>query len=152
MGKLGREWTAERLFAEVCRFVQGANSADWGFKKLAVEGIGRNLRIVSGEMSDNITNLVTWRTMPQYCLKKEWYDETKYVPFEHIKILIPGKYDEVLKAEYGDYMTIRRFAAEHDYPFYGHMENELIKQIRAVGFEGTVEEFCSKVSNGELFV
>lgn len=136
-------------FADLCKvpIPQTGDLKNWLWKVL--DGI---CALCQGEMSADITNLVTWCTMPQYCLKKEWYDETKYVPFEHIKIPIPSKYDEVLKAEYGDYMTIRRFTAEHDYPFYGHMENELIKQIRAVGFEGTVEEFCSKVSKGELFV
>lgn len=43
-------------------------------------------------------------------------------------------------------------ASNHDYPFYGHMEQELIKQIRNVGFKGTVDEFCEEVSSGRLRV
>lgn len=61
-------------------------------------------------------------------------------------------WDEVLKAQYGDYMTPIRGTAYHNYPFYGHMEEELKKQIKAVGFTGTVEEFCEEVSNGRLRV
>lgn len=63
--------------------------------------------------------------------------------FENIQIPVPAMYDEVLRAEYGgDYMTPVQGAADHDYPFYGHMEEELKKQIKAVGFDGSVEEFC----------
>jgi len=42
--------------------------------------------------------------------------------------------------------------AEHDYPFYEHMEQELKRQIANSGFDGTVEEFCEKVSKGELYI
>ncbi len=37
---------------------------------------------------------------------KEWFDQTLYHQFEDIQIAIPLYYDEVLKKEYGDYMTI----------------------------------------------
>ena len=49
-------------------------------------------------------------------------------------------------------MVHRRYTADHDYPFYGHMEAELIKQIKAVGFTGDIDDFCQKVSTGELRV
>lgn len=84
--------------------------------------------------------------------KNEWFDEMRYVPFEHVRIPVPGNYDEVLKAQFGDYMTPSQVKGGHDYPFYAEMEKELVKQIRAVGFMGSVEEFCEKVSTGELQV
>lgn len=37
-------------------------------------------------------------------LKKEWFEHTKEVPFEKIKIQIPIGYDGILKTHYGDYM------------------------------------------------
>ena len=43
-------------------------------------------------------------------------------------------------------------AGDHEYPFYVHMEGELKKQICAVGFKGSVEEFCHVVSSGKLKV
>ena len=49
-------------------------------------------------------------------------------------------------------MTPCQVSGGHDYPFYGEMEEELEKQIRAVGFKGNVDEFCAKVSSGELQV
>lgn len=147
--KSGALWNNLQIYAALCKVAipQNADLKNWLWRVL--DGI---CAVCEEERGNNIADFLTWCTMPQYCVKKEWYDETIYVPFEHIKVPVPGKWDEVLQAEYGDYMTIQRFAAEHEYPFYGHMEDELIRQIRAVGFEGTVEEFCAKVSKGELLV
>lgn len=58
----------------------------------------------------------------------------------------------MLSAEFGDYMTPVIGSADHRYPFYGHMEEELIRQIRNVGFKGSVDEFCEEVSSGRLRV
>jgi lipopolysaccharide cholinephosphotransferase len=38
--------------------------------------------------------------------KKEWFENAIDVPFENIKIKIPGSYDEYLKFLYGDYMQL----------------------------------------------
>ena len=73
-------------------------------------------------------------------------------PFENMEIAVPAGYHEVLTAQFGDYMEPVQGTADHSYPFYGHMEGELIKQIRAVGFQGSVEEFCQEVSCGKLRV
>lgn len=102
--------------------------------------------------SDYLTNYTCWLDRPNYKMKKEWYDEVVMLPFENIKIPAPAMWDEALKAQYGDYMTPIRGTADHNYPFYGHMEEELKKQIKAVGFTGTVEEFCQEVSSGRLRV
>ncbi len=104
------------------------------------------------EGAEELTRYDVWIDREDFLLKREWFDETVYLPFENIKIPAPVGYDEFLKCLYGDYMMPVRGAAEHDYPFYGHMENELKKQIAAVGFTGSVEEFCEKVSTGELYV
>ncbi len=51
-------------------------------------------------------------------MKKEWFDEVVWMPFENTEIAVPGNYDDCLRAIYGiKYMTPRRFKA-HDYPFY----------------------------------
>ena len=54
------------------------------------------------------------------------------MPFEHFSVNAPASWDEVLSAEFGDYMTPVIGSADHRYPFYGHMEEELIRQIRNV--------------------
>lgn len=102
--------------------------------------------------ADYLTNYTFWLTKETYKLKKEWYDEVIMLPFENVKIAAPAMYHEALTAQFGDYMVPVQGAADHSYPFYGHMEGELKKQIKAVGFEGSVEEFCQEVSSGRLRV
>lgn len=51
-------------------------------------------------------------------LKKEWYEETEWRPFETMMLPVPKRYHEVLTAWYGDYMTPVQGSAMHDYPSY----------------------------------
>lgn len=104
------------------------------------------------EESDYVTEFQFYIENVDYKIPKEYYNDTIKMPFENISINAPAGYDQVLRAEFGDYMTPVKGSAEHDYPFYGHMEHELIRQIRNVGFKGTVDEFCEEVSSGRLRV
>lgn len=104
------------------------------------------------EESEYVTGFAWWIDNERYIVHKECYDNTLTMPFENFTIHVPTGYDEILTAEFGDYMTPVRGTAEHGYPFYGHMENELIKQIRNVGFKGSVNEFCDAVASGKLIV
>jgi len=108
--------------------------------------------LYAGDETVEVTNWASWTTEEACCLKNEWYDKAIYVPFENMEIPVPCGYDKVLQTLYGDYMVCVRGEGDHDYPFYGHMEEELKKQIRAVGFMGSIDEFCEKVSSGELRV
>jgi len=108
--------------------------------------------LYAGQETEFVTNWGGWRAKLPHYYKKEWYDKAVYVPFEHMQIPVPCGYEELLQKRYGDYTVFRRGTAAHNYPFYGHMEAELEKQIRAVGFTGTIDEFCEKVSSGELRV
>lgn len=99
-----------------------------------------------------MTNYTFWMDREHYIMKKEWYNEAVMLPFENIEIAVPVGYKEALKAQFGDYMVPIQGAGDHEYPFYGHMEGELKKQICAVGFKGSVEEFCQAVSSGKLKV
>ena len=104
------------------------------------------------EEAEYMANYVYWIQMDGYKLKKEWYDDVVMLPFENIEIPAPAMYDEALKAMFGDYMIPVRGGSDYDYPFYGHLEGELKKQIKAVGFDGTVDEFCREVSSGRIRV
>ena len=84
--------------------------------------------------------------------KNQCFDSTISMKFENMNVDVPIGYDEVLKAYYGDYMEFVKFTGVHDYPFYKHMQKELLKQIRAVGFRGSVEMFCEEVASGRLRV
>lgn len=94
-----------------------------------------------------------WINNDNYRMHKECFKDVIKMPFENMMLNVSTGYDEILKVVYGgNYMIPLKGASNHDYPFYGHMEQELIKQIRNVGFKGTVDEFCEEVSSGRLRV
>ena len=138
-----------KVFGELCG-IQIAPDADrqneiWRIMD-AVQALYRR------EEADEVTNYVFWLNREQLHIPKTAYEKTVYLPFEHIRLPAPCGYDEVLTAEYGDYMVPVKGTADHDYPFYRHMEEDLKRELQRVGFKGTVEEFCEKVSAGELYV
>lgn len=126
---------------------RGVGSQNWIWRML--DAVSSLCNIADAE---ELTKYNVWITREGFRFKKEWFEEVMYLPFEGIEMPVPVKYDAFLSVLYGDYMTPKQGAADHDYPFYGHMEEELKKQIAAVGFTGSVEEFCDKVSKGELYV
>ena len=77
------------------------------------------------EEADEISTLSGFAKSENFRLKKEWYQETVYLPFENILIPAPSKYDNVLKYEYGEYMTPKRDIQSHDYPFYKKQQKAL---------------------------
>ena len=104
------------------------------------------------EEADYVTEFQFWIEKESYKMHKECFNSVIKMPFEHFSVNAPASWDEVLSAEFGDYMTPVIGSADHRYPFYGHMEEELIRQIRNVGFKGSVDEFCEEVSSGRLRV
>lgn len=102
--------------------------------------------------ADYVSSMAFWIDNESYKMRKECFDDVIEMPFENFVIKAPKGYDEVLKAEFGDYMIPVKGTADHTYPFYGHMEQELIHQIRNVGFKGSVDEFCEEVASGRLRV
>lgn len=122
----------------------------------AIHGLLRLIDSISAlygaEDADEMTEYPFYVARPGYHMKKEWYQEAVKLPFEQMEIAVPCGYREVLTAEFGDYMKPDKGDRGHDYPFYRTMEGALIEQICAVGFTGTVEQFCQKVSSGELRV
>jgi len=102
--------------------------------------------------ADELANYYYYIQDSKFCFQKDYYKDKVYLPFEQIEIAAPCGWHEVLTASYGDYMEYRIENLYHTYPFYGFMEEELVNRIQALGFSGTVEEFCQKVSCGELRV
>ena len=62
------------------------------------------------EYKTKMSNVVS---CPMFCFKfvfdiqrkKEWYADTIFMPFEDIQMPVPIGYDEILRNQYGDYMT-----------------------------------------------
>jgi len=56
--------------------------------------------------------------------RKEYYEKSIEVDFEHTKIAVPAMYDAILHEKYGDYMKLVHNWEYHEYPFYkGQMQN-----------------------------
>ncbi len=85
-------------------------------------------------------------------VRKECFDTFVNLPFEQIEISVPCGYHEALVGEYGDYMTYERGTQSHDYPCFRKEEEQLIRSLEEIGFNGTVEEFCQRVLAGEFHV
>lgn len=149
---LKKQQSLERAIQELeqmsgVQIPRGDGNRNWIWRML--DAVSSLYRI---DESEELTRYAAWINKDRFRLRKEWFDEIVYLPFENIRIPVPAEYDKFLTARYGDWRKPVKGAAGHDYPFYGHMEDELKKQIAAVGFTGSVEEFCEQVSSGKLYV
>lgn len=86
-------------------------------------------------------------------LKKEWYDDVVWLPFENTEVAVPVRYGEALTAYFGDYMEPVRGASLHDtYPFYEEMEQQLAIDLQQAGLSCSAEEFGEQVLDGKITV
>lgn len=108
--------------------------------------------LCTADEADDVGNYVYLIEEDNYRVRKECFEEVVYMPFENMMIPVPADYDTLLTAKYGDYMQHVKAYVDHSYPFYGHMEEDLKKEIRNVGFEGSVEDFCREVEAGRYRV
>ncbi len=58
-----------------------------------------------------------------------WFEQENYLSFEGFDIPVPGNYDAVLKAIYGDYKVCVRSVGMHDYPCYKKQLEELRRRV-----------------------
>ncbi len=64
-----------------------------------------NLRKYSVGESEGISCLAFNDDLEIFLRKKQWYEETLYMPFENMLMPVPVGYHEILTKQYGDYMT-----------------------------------------------
>lgn len=57
---------------------------------------------------------------------KHLFDETVELPFEGRKFPAPGKFKQILRIRYGDYLKKVIGDAAHKYPFFGEFEEDII--------------------------
>ncbi len=79
--------------------------------------------------SQEIAMVTLWHQYHNHRYQRELYDHTVYIPFETTYIPVPARYEEVLRIVYGEYMTIRKGRALHDYPIYSAEESLLEKRL-----------------------
>lgn len=150
---LEKEGELERFLQELEMMLGSPIPRDETAKQYIWKQVDAVSGLYTAEEADECGEIWYYVDHPGYRMKKEWYDHAVYLPFEHIQMPVPCGWHEALTVQFGDdYMTPIQGGADHNYPFYGHMEGELMKQIRAVGFTGSAEEFCQQVSSGKLRV
>ncbi|MCX4350771.1 MAG: LicD family protein [Lachnospiraceae bacterium] len=66
------------------------------------------------------------------CFEASWFEGEEYLPFEGFDLPVPGNYDAVLKAIYGDYRVCVKSQGMHDYPCYKKQLEELRKRVAEV--------------------
>lgn len=67
-------------------------------------------------------------------IRREWYDETIWLPFEDMMVPAPKRYDELLTCEYGaDYMTPQKAPTMHGGIFFDAERSyvDVLKELRS---------------------
>lgn len=106
----------------------------------------------NNEDNNDVAEFLWYIDNNKHKYKQQWFSEAIPMKFENMEIMVPKEYDKILSTYYGDYNQFVKFAAGHDFPMYKHMQKELVKNIRATGFRGSVEMFCDLMSKGKLKV
>ncbi len=122
--------------------IQKSGDVQWFIQKL----LDSVASLYGKEESDEMTIFISVsreRRKEEFRVRKECLEKVTYLPFEQIEIPVPQGYQELLTAMYGDYMTFEK-SPYHGYPWYASQEKGLLKQIRGLGYEDTVEEFCKR--------
>ena len=78
--------------------------------------------------SDDVTLMHSYANGICRRLKKEWFENVIWMPFENIEMPVPQGYDECLNIFYGKNYMIPKQLKGHDYPFYAKQD----KIIQAV--------------------
>ena len=73
-----------------------------------------------------VSNLPLWATHPNYRMPKSCFADSVSMPFEHMEIMVPAGYDELLCRKYGqDWMRPIRTGGSHGYPNYREQQKFL---------------------------
>lgn len=91
--------------------IKGSIKGDYIFQK--VQSYCQTLNKLNG----NLVAFVTSGYNEKKVWDKEWWENSRLVPFEFLNVPIPEGYDKILKKQYGDYMTPPNTEerATHDY-------------------------------------
>ena len=79
-----------------------------------------------------------WVSERNHKFCKAWFDKTVMMPFEFIHVPVPARYEELLSAEYGEYMHISKSGGIHNYPVYADQEKTLRERIGANPYRYTM--------------
>lgn len=98
----------------------------------------------TSEECDDIAPMHHYAAYGDCRLKKEWYGDPLWLPFENTVIAVPTDSEKVVRVEFGEnYMTPVR-EVSHDYPFYRKQEKILEKHLREQGLSGSLTDLLNK--------
>lgn len=121
----------EELIGQVEELCQVKLDRDMPLKKQLIILLDRLSSLYHREESDEVA--ITHSRVQGFSqvMKKEWFEDVIWMPFENTQLPVPKNYDGCLIAIFGeDYMTPVRFEG-HEYPFYRKQERILQAAIEA---------------------
>lgn len=105
--------------------------------------------VVPPEESEEVVLLPYWVGHGNHVHNKHWFDETVSVPFEFTTVPVPRGYDNVLKVEYGDYMTIYRNGGKHNYPAFSNRFEKWKEKYGIIEYEIPKAPYVNNVNESK---
>ncbi|WP_314730692.1 LicD family protein [Oribacterium parvum] len=84
----------------------------------------------NGEGGENVACIPWCVFQKETVYPQTAFDKAKKIPFCNMQIPIPGDYDAVLKAEYGEYRKKQRAGGAHNYPYFKRDKKALYNLIK----------------------
>ncbi|MBD5394865.1 MAG: LicD family protein [Lachnospiraceae bacterium] len=85
----------------------------------------------SGKKTADLAMYLDYLKFGKY-YQASWFDTVEWMPFEGVMVPVPGGYDKILRATYGDYSVCIRNTALHGYPFYNKQLEQLRKRVAEI--------------------
>lgn len=105
-------------------------------KQRALIELDRIVSSVNENDSDYLASLVQWVEKDRLKYRKEWYDTKIYMPYEYIKVPVPGQFLNVLRTMYRSWIKPVRDWSSHEYPTFKRMEDIVKKEHHLKVVEG----------------
>lgn len=100
--------------------------------------------------ADTVENLEQVIYYGKRDFREEFFTDRIWVPYEGVMdVPIPRQYDEILRKNFGDYMTPVKFGSQHEYPIYKYQRQALYLAYKDRGWE-VPEAFLEYNEDGSL--
>lgn len=142
--RLGR---ARKLLEELEIMQQGQKSYSADKKRRLLKQIEALYSECSSDEAEYVALMPFYVPKENHKYPKELFDNPVLVPFENTYVYVPGRFEEVLEIEYGDFMRIRKGGGMHEYPVYADQERTLFDALgrNPFGYSMNYNELLSSV-------
>ena len=94
----------------------------------------------SSEDAENVALMPYWISDHDHKYPKYLFDKVVWIPFEHVYIPVPARFEEVLGIEYKQYWKYNIDSGVHNYPVFKEQETILKENIGSNPFRFTLPE------------